>query len=100
MHNGDGRALWRQYLGASGLEFSALMEWKPLGGEDGAKYALAIAKGVSTTSLVVIDQFTGEIVGERVDFPFRTAHVLPFDVAGGAMGLVLWIAERQVGFGV
>ena len=89
MHNGDGRALWRQYLGASGLEFSALMEWKPLGGEDGAKYALAIAKGVSTTSLVVIDQFTGEIVGERVEFPFRTAHVLPFDVAGGAMGLVL-----------
>ena len=89
MHNGDGRALWRQYLGASGLEFSALMEWKPLGGEDGAKYALAIAKGVSTTSLVVIDQFTGEIVGERVKFPFRTAHVLPFDVAGGAMGLVL-----------
>lgn len=90
MHNGDGRTLWRHYLGANELEFSGLMEWMPVGGSPDIRYALVVAKGETSTVLIVINQFTGEECGERVEYPFRTAHILPFDVASeGAKGLVL-----------
>lgn len=93
LHNGDGRVLWRNFLGggvdaqgepASAYTYAAVYRWRPSWDEsrDG-EHALVMgtasdadASGGTKTRAVVVDLYTGEIESDVV-LPFKAAHVLP-----------------------
>ena len=96
LHNGDGRTLWRQYLGGKAVgTFTSLMKWKPIGGDDEIDYALAMAKSSSTTTFFVVNQFTGELFGKPTIMDVAAAHVLPFTVPTGEDALIIVDAEGR-----
>ena len=93
LHNGDGRVLWRNFLGggvdaqgapASAYKYAAVYRWRPPGDESrDAEHALVMgtavddsASGGTKTRAVVVDLYTGEIESDVV-LPFAAAHVLP-----------------------
>ena len=93
LHNGDGRVLWRNFLGggvdaqgkpASAYTYAAVYRWRPSRDEsrDG-EHALVMgtasdadASRGTKTRAVVVDLYTGEIESDVV-LPFKAAHVLP-----------------------
>ncbi len=97
LHNGDGRVLWRNFLGggvdaqgkpASAYTYAAVYRWRPSWDEsrDG-EHALVMgtasdadASGGTKTRAVVVDLYTGEIESDVV-LPFKAAHVLPLPAA-------------------
>jgi hypothetical protein len=85
LHNGDGRTLWRTFLGATGpgFRYSAMYAWTLAPGDVDAEHALVLGtqdsseKGASAaTRAVVVDLHAGAIVRDDV-LPFAVAHVLP-----------------------
>jgi|MDSX01.1.fsa_nt_gb hypothetical protein len=96
LHNGDGRTLWRQYLGGKSVgTFKSLMKWKPIGGDDEVDYALAMAKSSTTTTFFVVNQFTGELFGKPTIVDVAAAHVLPFTLPTGEDALIVVDAEGR-----
>ena len=93
VHNGDGRMLWRTFLGggldgagyaASAYRYSVLLPWRD-GDDDDDEHALVLGVadtfgGGRKTRAVVVDVYTGEI-GSDVVLPFEAAHVLPLPSA-------------------
>ena len=105
LHNGDGRALWRRFLGAgldpegglaSAYEYSAIFSWRPSGEHShDAEHALILgtsrdggdggvdANANARTRAVVVDLYTGEVESDAV-LPYAVAHVLPLPSAAAA----------------
>ena len=106
LHNGDGRALWRRFLGAgldpaggpaSAYSYSAIFSWRPSGehshdaehalifgtARDGGDGTGANANANARTRAVVVDLYTGEVESDAV-LPYAVAHVLPLPSAAAA----------------
>ena len=99
LHNGDGRVLWRNFLGggvdakgepASAYTYAAVYRWRPSGTDDSRDGEHALVMGTATdadasggtkTRAVVVDLYTGEIESDVV-LPFKAAHVLPLRTPG------------------
>ena len=96
LHNGDGRQLWRTFLGggvdaaghpADAYRYAVLLPWRD-GDDDEDEHALILgtaddlpesdARGDARrkTRAVVIDVYTGRVVSDVV-LPFEAAHALP-----------------------
>ena len=97
LHNGDGRQLWRTFLGggvdaagdpADAYRYAVLLPWRD-GDDDEDEHALILgtADAVSDeddvaqsrarkTRAVIVDVYTGRITSDVV-LPFEAAHVLP-----------------------
>lgn len=92
LHNGDGRELWRRFLGSmtdASTSFTGLRAWIPARGDPETSYALVVAKSPTSTTLFVVDQFTGDLFGEKTVLPFGAAHVLPFTTDAGADAVII-----------
>jgi hypothetical protein len=92
LHNGDGRELWRRFLGSmtdASTSFTGLRAWIPARGDPETSYALVVAKSPTSTTLFVVDQFTGDLFGEKTVLPFGAAHVLPFTMDAGADAVII-----------
>ena len=92
LHNGDGRELWRRFFGSmtdASTTFTGLRAWIPARGDPETSYALVVAKSSSSTALFVVNQFTGDLFGEKTTVPFGAAHVLPFTTAEGADAVLI-----------
>jgi|TARA_B110000240_G_scaffold52106_1_gene59619 hypothetical protein len=99
LHNGDGRMLWRLFLGggvdtagdANGAyRYSVLLPWKDALLGEGEERVLVLGTayvgglgGAKKTRAVVIDAYTGAVAWEEV-LPFEAAHVLPLPSASEA----------------
>lgn len=99
LHNGDGRVLWRNFLGggvdakgepASAYTYAAVYRWRPSGTDESRDGEHALVMGTATdadasggtkTRAVVVDLYTGEIESDVV-LPFKAAHVLPLRTPG------------------
>ena len=96
LHNGDGRQLWRTFLGggvdaaghpADAYRYAVLLPWRD-GDDDEDEHVLILgtaddlpesdARGDARrkTRAVVIDVYTGRVVSDVV-LPFEAAHALP-----------------------
>ena len=92
LHNGDGRELWRRFLGSmtdASTSFTGLRAWIPARGDPETSYALVVAKSPTSTTLFVVDQFTGDLFGEKTVLPFGAAHVLPFTMDAGTDAVII-----------
>ena len=91
LHNGDGRVLWRRFLGggtAGGGEYSyaSIEKWRPTGDHaHDSEHALVLGvdERNDRTRAVVVDLYTGAIESDVV-LPFATAHYLPLPSAAAA----------------
>ena len=93
LHDGDGRQLWRTFLGggvdaagdpADAYRYAVLLPWRD-GDDDDDEHALVLGTAETAsradgaprrTRATVVDAYTGRITSDVV-LPFEAAHVLP-----------------------